>query len=555
MTAFPEGFEFGTSTASYQIEGAADEDGRGPSIWDTFCAEPGRIADGSSGAVACDHYHRVTEDVALMRGLGTDAYRFSIAWPRVQPTGSGAVNERGLAFYDRLVDELLGAGITPMATLFHWDLPQPLEDAGGWLARETAERFGEYAALVGDRLADRVVHWCPVNEPVVVTMLGYAMGMHAPGRTLMLDALPAAHHLLLGHGLAVQALRTAGARSVGAANNHTPIWPVSDDDTDAADVFDALWNRLFADPILLGTYPEGAAPDPALVRPGDLELISQPLDFYGLNYYNPTSIAAAPEGSELPFEMRDLTGYPTTDFGWPVVPEALEEQLRSLASRYPSIPPIRITENGCSYAELDDQGRIAYLRRPSRRCCRRHRRRCRRAGLLRLVAARQLRVGRGLHPALRAGARRLRHPGADPAGVVRLVSRVHRAQPVEPGLSGAAPEREGRQGVGRAGAGVDQGRSAGPAVDGQPAPGLLERLVGDGGHRQVRDHLVERARIGRELREQPVHLASQPAEDAGGLGDEVAGAVGELGDAGQGEREGGQVGEEGLELAEDPVVD
>jgi beta-glucosidase len=366
----PEGFVFGTSTASYQIEGAVTEDGRGPSIWDTFCAEPGRISDASSGAVACDHYHRHSEDVALMAELGAQGYRFSIAWPRVQPTGSGRANERGLAFYDRLVDELLAHDIAPMATLYHWDLPQSLEDAGGWMARDTAERFAEYAALVADRLADRVAHWVPVNEPNVASLLGYALGMHAPGKALMFDALPAAHHLLLAHGLAVSALRSAGAKAVGTANNHAPMWPASDSEEDraAADLFDTVWNRIFADPILLGAYPDGFA---ELMRatPDDLAVIGQPLDFYGVNYYNPMCVAAPSDPtSAMPFDQREIAGYPKTDFGWPVVPDGLRELLVLLRDRYPGLPPVLITENGCSYGTgpdehgvVDDQARIDYL--------------------------------------------------------------------------------------------------------------------------------------------------------------------------------------------------
>jgi beta-glucosidase len=382
----PAGFVFGTSTASYQIEGAASEDGRGTSIWDTFCAEPGRIVDGSSGAVACDHYHRYAEDVALMARLGAQGYRFSIAWPRIQPSGSGAVNADGLAFYDRLVDELLAHDIAPMATLYHWDLPQALEGAGGWMSRDTAERFGEYAALVAARLADRVAHWVPVNEPNVASLLGYALGMHAPGKALMFGALPAAHHLLLGHGLAVSALRAAGAKAVGTANNHAPMWPASDSEGDraAADLFDTVWNRIFADPILLGRYPdgfeelmgvstgstsEGSTSVGSTSGADDLALISQPLDFYGVNYYNPMCVAApADPASEMPFDQREITGYPRTDFGWPVVPDGLRELLVLLEERYPALPPVMITENGCSYGMgpdadgvVDDQSRIDYL--------------------------------------------------------------------------------------------------------------------------------------------------------------------------------------------------
>src|ERR1700712_3926760 len=308
----PTGFRFGTSTASYQIEGGVDEGGRGPTVWDTFCAEPGRIKDKSSGAVACDHFHRYAEDVALMKRLGVGGYRFSIAWSRIQPTGAGPANEAGLGFYDRLVDELLDAGVRPMATLFHWDLPQALETPApggpdGWLDRAAAERFGEYAAIVGERLGDRVEHWVPVNEPNVVTLLGYGVGMHAPGRTLMLDALPVAHHLLLGHGLAVQALRGVGATSIGTATNHSPVRAASDSAADhaAAESYDMLWNRLFADPVLLGSYPEGLAESMPGPVEEDLELIGAPLDFYGLNYYNPTAVraptgTAAGAGAALP---------------------------------------------------------------------------------------------------------------------------------------------------------------------------------------------------------------------------------------------------------------
>ena len=380
LPRLPGGFRFGASTAAYQIEGAAAEDGRGPSVWDTFCAEPGRIADGSSGEVACDHYHRYDEDVDLMRRLGIGGYRLSVSWPRIQPEGRGRGNPAGLAFYDRLVDALLEAGIRPMVTLFHWDLPQALEDAGGWLDRETTDRFAEYATLVGMRLADRVEHWAPVNEPNVVTMLGYALGEHAPGKQLMFDALPVAHHLLLGHGKAANALRAVGATSVGAANNHSPIWPASDDPADvaAADFYDVLWNRLYAEPILLGRYPEGIAE----LMPGpvnaDLAVISSAVDFYGVNYYNPvrvadpaSSVPAAPSKGieDAPFKTVEVEGYPRTAFGWPVVPQALRDLLVGLQARYgAALPPIYVTENGCAYddvvdadGEVHDPDRIAYL--------------------------------------------------------------------------------------------------------------------------------------------------------------------------------------------------
>ena len=371
----PAGFRFGTSTAAYQIEGAVKEDGRGPSIWDTFCAEPGRVMDGSSGEVACDHYHRVDEDVALMRDLGTTGYRFSIAWPRIVPAGSGAVNAAGLDFYDRLVDTLLTAGQAPMATLYHWDLPQPLEDAGGWLARDTVERFGEYVEVVAARLGDRVADWVPVNEPNVAGLMGYGVGMLAPGRALLFDAQPVTHHLLLAHGRAVAALRAAGALGrIGCANNHAPIWPASDEDADvgAAKLFDALWNGQYVEPMLIGRYPADIAllmeEFPGLVRDGDLAAIRQPLDFYGINYYNPMRIGAAAEDADLPFDFRDVVGYPVTDLGWPVVPDAFRELLITLRARYRAVmPPFVITESGCSYGVgpdasgvVADQERIDY---------------------------------------------------------------------------------------------------------------------------------------------------------------------------------------------------
>ncbi|GLW24417.1 beta-glucosidase [Microbispora triticiradicis] len=357
-------FLWGTATASYQIEGAVAEDGRGPSVWDTFSHTPHKVRDGHTGDVACDHYHRYAEDVALMAGLGVDAYRFSIAWPRVLPTGRGRVNQAGLDFYDRLVDALHEKGITPVPTLFHWDLPQALEDEGGWLDRDTSRYFADYAAVVADRLADRVSMWITLNEPFVHMVYGYALGMHAPGRTLMLGALPTAHHQLLGHGLATQALRAAGARHVLITNNCTPVWPASGSEQDlaAAEAYDILHNRLFNDPVLTGAYPDLSAYGVELpVKTGDLETIAQPLDGLGVNYYMPTRISG-PGGGDLPFEFEPISGHPVTAFGWPVVPGGLRELLGSLTARYgDALPPVYVTENGCSYDGLDDQERIAYL--------------------------------------------------------------------------------------------------------------------------------------------------------------------------------------------------
>jgi len=366
LPQFPAGFVVGVSTAAYQIEGAVHEDGRGPSIWDTFSHTPGRVRDGDTGDEACDHYHRWPEDVALLQELGVDAYRFSIAWPRVQPDGSGPPNAAGLDFYDRLVDALLERGIAAVPTLFHWDLPQALEDQGGWLSRSTAERFAEYAGHVADRLGDRVRQWITLNEPVVHMAQGYAYGTHAPGRQLMFDALPVAHHQLLGHGLAARALRERGAAAVLITNNCTPVVPASDDEADlvAAAMYDGFHNRLFNDPVLLGSYPdflaEGLAP---VVRDGDLDVIRQPLDGLGINYYNPTRVAAPGEGEPLPFDVREIEGVPTTAFGWPVVPDGLYDLLTGLRDTYgEALPPIHITENGCSHADvLDDAFRVDYL--------------------------------------------------------------------------------------------------------------------------------------------------------------------------------------------------
>ncbi|MBY8873857.1 beta-glucosidase [Micromonospora sp. PLK6-60] len=371
MPRFPAEFRWGVSTSAYQIEGAASADGRGASVWDTFAHSPGRIADGSTGDVACDHYHRYAEDVALLAGLGVSAYRFSIAWPRVQPTGSGPANPAGLDFYDRLVDALLGVGVDPVATLFHWDLPQALEDAGGWLARDTAARFAEYADLVAARLGDRVKLWITLNEPFIHMSLGHGMGVHAPGRMLLFDAFPVAHHQLLGHGLAVSALRARSASPVAIANNYSPVRLAGGTDADrtAGAAYDALHNRLFTDPLLGLGYPDAPGLDLNVVRDGDLAVIAAPIDVLGVNYYNPTGIRAAEADSPLPFEIVPLDGYPRTAFDWPVVPDGLRDLLVGLRDRYgDTLPPIQVTESGCAYDDtpdadgrVPDPERIAYL--------------------------------------------------------------------------------------------------------------------------------------------------------------------------------------------------
>ncbi|MET7392680.1 GH1 family beta-glucosidase [Dactylosporangium sp. NPDC005572] len=371
MLEFPPGFRFGVSTASYQIEGAVAEDGRGPSIWDTFAHTPGKVARGETGDVACDHYHRWESDLDLIAELGANAYRFSVAWPRIQPTGDGPAVAAGLDFYDRLVDGLLARGIDPVATLFHWDLPQALQDQGGWSNRDTAMRFGEYAELVGERLGDRVKLWCTLNEPYIHFALGHVQGVHAPGLTLSPDGYPfVVHHLLLAHGLAVSALRRHSRAPITLANNYSPVWLAGETDADrgAALFYDMVQNHLFTDPVLLGAYPAGfeallAGVDvDAVVMEGDLDVISQPIEALGVNYYNP-SLIGAPNGEDgLPFSRLPIEGYPQSAFGWPVVPDGLRELLVGFKERYgDKLPPIWITESGTSWPDVDDQFRIDYI--------------------------------------------------------------------------------------------------------------------------------------------------------------------------------------------------
>lgn len=368
----PVGFRFGTVAAAYSIEGAVAEDGRGLSVWDTFAAQRGAILDGSNAQIACDHYHRYADDIALLSRLGVSGHRFSFAWPRLQPQGRGPLNPKAVGHYDRYLDALLAAGIDPMATLFFNDLPQALEDDGGWLNRLTAEAFGEYAALVGQRFGDRVTSWVPVQEPNATAYLGYGIGTWAPGRRLVFGAFAAAHHLLLGHGHAVSALRAAGADDIGCANNHSPMWPVSEDPADigATKLFDTLWNGLWLETMLLGRYPHDLEPlTEGVVLDGDMAMIRQPLDFYGVNFYHPRRVGASGEDADMPFEFATLLGYPTTDMDWPVVPASLREWLILTRARFrAALPPFVITENGASYGMgpdadgvVDDQPRIDYL--------------------------------------------------------------------------------------------------------------------------------------------------------------------------------------------------
>jgi len=381
---FPDGFVWGTATASYQIEGAVSEDGRGASIWDTFTRLPGSIADGSTGDVADDHYHRLDEDVALMADLGVDAYRFSIAWPRVQASGSGAANQDGLDFYRSLAEKLLDRGITPWATLYHWDLPQALEDRGGWLDRDTAYRFAEYSAIAADSLGDVIPNWITLNEPWCSAFLGYASGVHAPGRQEGSAAARAAHHLLLGHGLAVPEIRRAAPDAeVGVTLNLYSIRAASDssEDRDAARRIDGLGNRFFLDPVLRGTYPEDVVADLGEAEwfaenasKSDLAAISAPLDFLGINYYSRHTLRAGVSGDDVSaypgsesVEFVD-TGADKTQMGWEIHPDGLVDVVQMAHDAAPDLP-LYITENGSAYEDkigpdgkVDDPERTEYLR-------------------------------------------------------------------------------------------------------------------------------------------------------------------------------------------------
>nr|MDT0656679.1 GH1 family beta-glucosidase [Micromonospora sp. DSM 115978] len=372
IAELPPSFRWGVATSAYQIEGATGADGRTPSIWDTFCRRPGAVAGGDNGDVACDHYHRMPADVALIRDLGVDTYRFSVAWPRVQPGGRGPANPAGLAFYDRLVDELLGQGLDPWVTLYHWDLPQELEDAGGWPARDTAYRFADYAMLVFDRLADRVSAWTTLNEPWCSAMLGYAYGVHAPGRRDFPAAIAAVHHLLLGHGLATGRMREAAPRPVelGITLNLGTAEPASDAtaDLDAVRRADGLGARLYLDPLRYGRYPVDVVTDLAgegvriPVEPGDLEIIAAPIDVLGVNFYFGSVFAGTDEsGRTRDDQGRPVTrvvprGRPRTAMDWEIVPECLTDLLVRISRDYPGLPMV-ITENGAAFDDRpDDSG-------------------------------------------------------------------------------------------------------------------------------------------------------------------------------------------------------
>ena len=365
---FPQNFVWGVASSAYQIEGAADVDGRGASVWDDFCRIPGMVTDGSSGQVACDHYHRLDADLDLIAALGVTAYRFSISWPRIQPLGCGVPLKAGLSFYNRLVDGLLKRGIQPFATLYHWDLPSALQiQHGGWADRSTAYRFADYAAIIAKELGDRVRSFATHNEPWVTATLGHELGVFAPGLKDRGIAMQAAHHCLLSHGLAVQAIRTARPHlDVGFVLNLSPVFPASAGAADQllASREDGLLVRWYMDVLLRGAYPAdivdylgGDAPD---VQVGDGRSIAQPLDFIGINYYNPiVSVAARPFSPAR-------TGVPVTDMGWEVAPAALTDLLVRLDLDY-DLPPLYITENGAAYKDvlidgaIHDEDRRAYI--------------------------------------------------------------------------------------------------------------------------------------------------------------------------------------------------
>jgi beta-glucosidase len=374
MLTFPEGFLWGTATAAYQIEGAHDVDGKGPSIWDTFTHTPGRIERDENGDVACDHYHRYREDVALMSELGLNAYRFSIAWARVLPQGTGASNPKGLDFYSGLVDTLLERNIRPFVTLYHWDLPQALEDRGGWGTRDTAAAFGEYAALIGRTLGDRVKDWITLNEPLAATTAGYLFGMHAPGKQDPKFAFQVSHHLNLAHGHAVRALRATVPQSrVGITQVSLPVYPASDSQADrsAAWRYDGFVNRWYWDPPLRGAYPadilERLAAFAPRIEDGDLKIIAPPIDFFGHNSYTRAVVKDDPESVLLGATQVPQQGKPQTAMGWEIYPDHLYDSLMRITRDY-GAPDMYITENGAAFDDalaggrVDDPARSDYLR-------------------------------------------------------------------------------------------------------------------------------------------------------------------------------------------------
>jgi beta-glucosidase len=383
VRTFPAGFVWGVATAAYQIEGAATTDGRGPSIWDTFSHTPGKVRGGDTGDIACDFYNRSEGDLDLIKSLGLAAFRFSISWSRVQPAGRGAINQVGLDFYRRLVDQLRAREIAPAITLYHWDLPQALEDAGGWANRDTAERLADLAQIMAEAIGGDCANWITLNEPQVAAHEGYRLGVHAPGHKDDVLAAAATHHLLLGHGLALARLRSSlPTARIGVALNTNTVRAYDSYSEDTAKVLDAENNRIFMDSILHGRYPEAARPHmlppSSLIRDGDMELISAPLDFVGVNYYSPVYVKrAAPAEANIREQpaagrddvvMFDPPDLPTTNMGWLVDPEGLYDWLMTVTSELKPGCTLYITENGCAAEDyvdpngvVNDIERIAYL--------------------------------------------------------------------------------------------------------------------------------------------------------------------------------------------------
>ncbi len=375
--SFPEGFLWGTASASYQIEGAWNEDGKGESVWDRFSHTPGKIKNRDTGDVACDFYHRYKDDIAIQSELGLNAARISLSWPRIIPGGKGQVNPKGIDFYKRVIDEMLARNIEPWVTLYHWDLPQELEDLGGWANRDLAEYFRDYSAAVVDQLGDRVRHWMVFNEPWIFTVLGYLVGVHAPGRRESNEAIRATHTVNLAQGLTVRALREARHKPtmVGTAFSMASVYAASDSEQDrtAAERWHKFSNLWFLETVMNGRYPEaylqGTIEDRVEIKPGDMETIKAPLDFIGINLYSRAVVAHDPHEHHMAAKQVRGGSEEVTDFQWEVYPRALSEMVLRVAQDYPNLP-IYITENGCSYGDgpgpdgkVNDQRRINFMRR------------------------------------------------------------------------------------------------------------------------------------------------------------------------------------------------
>ncbi len=364
LKLFPPTFQWGVASSAYQVEGAVTEDGKGPSIWDIFSHTPGKTSQGENGDIACDHYHRYSEDLSLMKNLGVTHYRFSVSWPRIFPDGRQRMNVKGLGFYDRMVDTLLSHNITPIITLYHWDLPLALQEQGGWQNRDTAHAFADYAETMVSALGDRVKQWITHNEPWCTAYLGHFSGEHAPGIKNAQAAVDAAHYVLLSHALSTMAMRaTRSDAKIGITLNLSPVYPKdhSQENQKAAGLQDVFNNRWFLDPLFKGEYPD-ELPTIFGVNPpdiaGDMEIIRQPLDFLGINYYS-AQVIAAPVRDQAPWPVVHITSKDrVTAMGWPVIPEGLSKLLVDLSTHYQDIPPFIITENGAAYEDVVEDGKI-----------------------------------------------------------------------------------------------------------------------------------------------------------------------------------------------------